>query len=204
MTGEMPASSFQLHPPCPALVAVAPPAFAVSLDLAYARTDNLAGAPLYREAACWLHPDATPFLQRAIALAAALGLRLRLFDAYRPPEAQKRLWQALPDPEYVADPRRGSHHSRGVALDLTLEHPQTRQPLPMGTPFDDMSVASHHGSLAIGREALSNRSLLLGIMVAAGWCPYTPEWWHYQLPEAAAYPLLPDGSAAPPLATVAP
>ena len=56
----------------------------------------------------------------AIALARPLGLRLRIFDALRPVEAQWALWNARPDPEFLADPRRGSPHSRGVAVDLTL------------------------------------------------------------------------------------
>ena len=57
-------------------------------------------------------------LDRAVALARGLGLRFRIFDAFRPTEAQWVLWRAFPDPTFLADPRRGSPHSRGVAVDL--------------------------------------------------------------------------------------
>ena len=49
-----------------------------------------------------------------------LGYRLKIFDAYRPVEGQWALWNASPDPEFVADPSKGGPHNRGVALDLTL------------------------------------------------------------------------------------
>jgi len=42
-----------------------------------------------------------------VELARPLGLRLRIFDAFRPAEAQWVLWRARPDPEFLADPRRG-------------------------------------------------------------------------------------------------
>ena len=126
------------------LIEIAPPRFDVDLDLRYATADNLTHAPIYARPLCLLHADAVPALDRAIALARGLGLRLCLFDGFRPVEAQWRLWQALPDARYIADPRRGSNHSRGTALDLTLAS-DCGQPLAMGTGFDDMSGLSHHG-----------------------------------------------------------
>src|SRR6202022_2089694 len=92
----------------------------VALDIAYATERNLTGRPVYRRAACYLHRDAEAGLNRAVALARPLVYRLLVFDAFRPAEAQWTLWNARPDPEFLADPRRGSPHSRGVAVDLTL------------------------------------------------------------------------------------
>jgi hypothetical protein len=82
---------------------------------------------------------------------------------------------------YIADPREGSNHSRGIAVDLTLADRQG-QILDMGTPFDDMTTASHHGSVVVSREAQANRFMLLGLMRAAGFAHYAFEWWHFELP----------------------
>ncbi|WP_207455792.1 D-alanyl-D-alanine dipeptidase [Azospirillum sp. SYSU D00513] len=175
------------------LTRILPPAFDVDVELVYATPHNLTGAPIYRTQDCLLHPDAAERLERAIALARGIGLRLRVYDAFRPVEAQWRLWEALPDPDYVADPRQGSNHSRGVAVDLTLVG-EDGQPLDMGTGFDDMTERSHHGRTDLSAEQQRNRALLLGIMAGAGWDHYRTEWWHYQLPEAGRYPILTDAA----------
>lgn len=167
--------------------------YGVEILLAYATPDNFTGRPVYRPSAgCWLHPQAAPLLKRAAELAAPLGLRLRILDAFRPTEAQWVLWNHTPDPEFLADPRRGSLHSRGVAVDLDLLDAASGQPLDMGTPFDAFTAHSHHAVTAIAPEAQKNRLLLLGLMKAAGWEYFSHEWWHYQLGDIARYPLLSD------------
>jgi D-alanyl-D-alanine dipeptidase len=173
------------------LVAITPPAFDVEVSLAYATDANLTGRPLYRNAECWLHRAAADKLLSAIELARPLGLRLCVFDALRPVEAQWTLWRARPDPEFLADPRRGSPHSRGAAVDLTLLD-ESGQALDMGTAFDAFTPLSHHGRTDVSRAAQHNRLLLMGLMTAAGWDFYRNEWWHYQLFEARRYPLVSD------------
>ncbi|MBF0394788.1 MAG: D-alanyl-D-alanine dipeptidase [Alphaproteobacteria bacterium] len=173
------------------LVAVAAPAFDVEVELAYATPDNFTGRPVYSRAECWLHAEAAGLLERAIRLARPHGLRFRVLDAFRPAEAQWVLWNHTPDPDFLADPRRGSPHSRGVAVDLTLIDESGRA-LDMGTPFDAFTPRSHHGSLDIPVEAQRNRALLLGLMTAAGWDCYLKEWWHYQLFQPRRHPVLSD------------
>lgn len=175
----------------PCLVEIGPPRHDVRLAIAYATADNFTGRPVYARPGCYLHPEAAERLERAAALARPLGLVLRIFDAFRPSEAQWRLWQARPDPEFLADPRRGSPHSRGVAVDLTLLDADGA-PLDMGTGFDAFTPLSHHGSTEVSPAAQRNRLLLLGLMSAAGWDFYGREWWHYQLFEPRRYPLLCD------------
>lgn len=177
----------------PELIAIEPPRFPVELDIRYATANNFTGAPVYRRAACYLRRAAAERLDQAIRLAAAQGWRLRIFDAYRPAEAQQKLWDHTPDPDFLADPRRGSPHSRGVAVDLTLIG-SGGAGMDMGTPFDAFTPLSHHGA-AVSAAAQRNRHLLLGIMTAAGWDFYRNEWWHYQLFRAADYPLLSDAEA---------
>lgn len=178
-----------------ALVPIAPPAYDVELALAYATPDNVTGKPIYTHARAYLHEDAAAALARAITLAAALGLRVKLFDAFRPSEAQWVLWNKFPDPEFVADPRRGSPHSRGVAVDLTLIEPGGRE-LEMGTGFDDFTSRAHHANPEVSASAQRNRAVLLGIMTAAGWDFYRNEWWHYQLFNPRRYPLYTDSALA--------
>ncbi len=170
------------------LIEIAPAAFDVTLDIAYATARNFTGRPVYTRPGCYLHPDAAEALRRAVRLARGIGLGLRIFDAFRPTEAQQILWDHTPDPEFVADPRKGSPHSRGVAVDLTLVDGAGAE-LDMGTPFDAFTPLSHHGSTGIDAAAQRNRFVLLGLMTAAGWDFYRNEWWHYQLFDARSYPL---------------
>ena len=163
----------------------------IDLDLRYATTDNITGQRIYDRPVALLRPEAHEALMRAADLSASQGLRLRLFDAYRPVAAQWRLWAVCPDPRFVADPRVGSLHNRGVAVDLTLAAADG-QPLPMGTDFDDMSPRSGHGRTDISADEQRNRALLLGIMAACGWSHHPHEWWHYNLKDWAAYPPLSD------------
>jgi D-alanyl-D-alanine dipeptidase len=181
------------------LVEITPQTHDVELDIAYATARNLTGKPVYARAACYLHRDAEAKLRHAVDLARPLGLRLRIFDAFRPTEAQWLLWQACPDPEFIADPRRGSPHSRGAAIDLTLVD-SAGKVLDMGTEFDALTPLSHHANTAIALEAQRNRFTLLGLMSAAGWDFYSKEWWHYQLFDARGkYPLLSASVLTPPM-----
>ncbi len=174
------------------LVEILPETHGVELDIAYATERNFTGKPVYARSACFLHPEAAIALEKAIQGAEKLGYRLKIFDAYRPSEAQYILWEHTPDPEFLAPPDRGSPHSRGVAIDLTLVDATTGQELDMGTPFDSFEPDSHLYSLNISAAAYRNRMTLLGIMTIAGWDFYRNEWWHYQLFHSRQYPLLSD------------
>lgn len=175
------------------LVEITPEDFGVELSLAYATPENVTGRPIYARPICYLHAEAADKLRCAVDLAGGLGLRLRIFDAFRPTEAQWQLWEHSPDPTFVADPRRGSPHSRGVAIDLTLIDGDGRD-LDMGTGFDDFTERAHHANLDVSPVAQRNRFTLLGIMSAAGWDFYSKEWWHYQLFGARSYPLYSDAA----------
>ena len=173
------------------LVAITPERHNVQIRLAYASSDNFTGRPVYARADCYLHADAERLLRRTVELAAAIGLGILIYDAFRPSEAQWALWNHTPDPDFLADPRRGSPHSRGVAVDLTLID-AAGAPLDMGTEFDAFTPRSHHGYLEIGADAQRNRALLMGLMTSAGWDFFRNEWWHYQMFNARGYPVFSD------------
>lgn len=161
------------------------------IDLAYATINNFTGKKIYQTPICYLHPDAAACLERVVALLEPLGLRIKILDAFRPTEAQQMLWDCVPNEMYVANPAKGSPHSRGVAIDLTLVD-ESGCELDMGTPFDDFTEKSHHQNLDISIVAQKNRLLLLGVMTAAGWDFYQNEWWHYQLFQSKSYDLISD------------
>lgn len=174
-----------MHP----LIHLHPGTHDLVVDLVYATPLNVSGQVIYARPVCLIHRDAEPALRIAIRLAAAKGLRLKILDAFRPEEAQWRLWDTALDQAYVADPRLGSNHTRGIAVDLTLVNAQGDE-LDMGTGFDDMTALSHHFNVQVSPVAQANRLTLLEIMQSAGFEPIPHEWWHYALPGQEHYPLL--------------
>ena len=161
------------------------------ISLAYATTNNFTGKVIYpKNAKAVLAAKAMPLLVTASELAKAQGYRLKIFDAFRPRWVQQKLWDACPDANYIMPPAKGSPHSRGVAIDLTLATAQGKE-LDMGAGFDEFAAISHHGNPQITATQAANRYTLMGIMVTAGWDFYRNEWWHYQLFDAKTYPFLP-------------
>ncbi|CAI1499215.1 D-alanyl-D-alanine dipeptidase [Serratia quinivorans] len=161
------------------------------IDLKYAGADNLTGRAIYLESRCLMHPDAVQGLGRCLLAARLAGFSLLVFDAYRPQQAQALLWQACPDPQYVTSTLTGSHHSRGVAIDVTLLDADGVA-LDMGTAFDEMSERSHPFYPDFPPEVQRNRLLLNAVMAAGGFRGIASEWWHFELPNTGEYPLLAD------------
>ena len=160
----------------------------VSIDLRYASENNFTGEKVFFSNTCFLHKVAYEHLCKAVEISKKLGFKLKIFDAYRPTYVQKKLWEFLPDPNFIAHPEKGSPHSRGVALDLTIT--KEGKELDMGTEFDEFSKLSYHGSLDISDVAYKNRVILLGIMTDSGWDFYRNEWWHYQLFNSKNYEIV--------------
>lgn len=175
---------------------ITPATHHVAIDLIYATDRNLTGKPIYKEAHCLLLEPAEIALKKAVELAANIGMTLKIFDAYRPPQAQQALWDFLPDPTYVADLKRGSNHSRGTAIDLTLVGGDGID-LDMGTGFDDMTPASGHFHAGLPQPVQRNRTLLLGVMHGAGFTHIPSEWWHYELPESRTLALIDNADSGP-------
>lgn len=167
----------------------------VLIDLRYAGDNNVVGQAFYAREACYLHPAAKEKLDLAIKYAAVHQLSLKIWDGFRPVEAQKILWDASPTPEFVSHPEEGScPHCRGVAVDLTLVD-NAGEELDMGTDFDDFTDKAHHGYVDLPAHVQRNRYVLMGIMMTAGWDFYRNEWWHYQLFDARSYSKLNDQQA---------
>ncbi|WP_308923102.1 M15 family metallopeptidase [Janthinobacterium sp. J1-1] len=163
----------------------------IAVDLRYATPDNFVGRDLYSPIDCaWLHRDAAAALESAVAwlVAHRPDHHLLVLDALRPQRVQQQLWDALQGTElvgYIAEPSRGSIHSFGMALDITIVGPDGAE-LDMGTGFDDLSERSHPAlELAmlergdITEQQVDNRRLLRGAMFQAGFFGINSEWWHF-------------------------
>ena len=176
-------------PKPPHLVHITEQNHEVLIDLIYAGKNNFTGQVIYAHPLCFLHPQAEAGLRKATLAARGFGLRLKIFDAFRPQEAQEALWAVAPDPDYIADPKIGSNHTRGVAVDLTLVGADGVA-LDMGTPVDTMHPASHHFHAGHPAPVQVNRMRLLTVMLEAGFVHHPREWWHYQLPDAHGFALI--------------
>jgi zinc D-Ala-D-Ala dipeptidase len=160
-------------------------------DLRYATPNNFMQRKLYP-------PLKTTYLRKAAAdsLTAVQqelnkkGLGLKIFDAYRPYSVTEKLWEPVKDDRYAADPKKGSGHNRGIAVDLTIINLNNNTELNMGTGFDNFSDTAHHAFKNLPEAVLQNRLLLKTTMENHGFKALDTEWWHYYLPNTALYELL--------------
>ncbi|MEM8583876.1 MAG: D-alanyl-D-alanine dipeptidase [Bacteroidota bacterium] len=151
----------------------------ILLDIRYATDNNFMGQQIYDCGRCWLRPDVAQALLAVQQSLAEQGLGLKMYDCYRPAPYQQRLWDKVPDPRYVANPARGSVHSRGAAVDLTLVDLQTQEELDMGTDYDFFGPTAHSAASNLPAEVLKNRQILQAAMRAHGFLTIRTEWWHF-------------------------
>lgn len=183
------------HPDFRALASLAG---GIAVDLRYATPDNFVGRAVYGGLDCaWLRREAAGALEQAAAWLTRQrpGYRLLVLDALRPQRVQEALWaelQGTPLTLYLAPPERGSIHSWGMAVDLTLLDPQGRE-VDMGSGFDEMALLSHpdheaeHLALGLLSAAqLSERGWLRAAMRAAGFQGIATEWWHFDFGDRVA------------------
>ena len=163
----------------------------IVLDLRYASTNNFMHTELYPLlSTTYLREPAAAALVRIQHELKQKGLGLKIFDAYRPYSVTEKMWTQVQDDRYAADPKKGSGHNRGVAVDLTIIELDTKQELDMGTGFDNFTDSAHHDFTALPANILKHRMLLKTIMEKNGFIALDTEWWHYSLPNANDFELL--------------
>jgi D-alanyl-D-alanine dipeptidase len=163
----------------------------VEHDLRYVGTNNFAGRSLYGRLDCaWLRQEAAAGLETAARWLAAArpGWRLRVLDALRPQRVQEAIWVDVAGTtaqQYFANPERGSIHSYGMAVDVTLLAPDGTES-DMGSGFDEMSRLSHpalHAELLaaglLSAAQVAERECLAAAMRAGGFAGIANEWWHF-------------------------
>lgn len=115
------------------------------------------------------------------------GMGLKIYDAYRPYSVTEKFWELVLNEKYVADPKKGSGHNRGLAVDLTIVYMNTGKELQMPTYFDNFSDTAHHTFMNLPFDALQNRKMLKDIMEKYGFKMFETEWWHYSWPDDKNY-----------------
>ena len=166
------------------------PGNGLQLDLRYGTLNNFTKHVLYPHPAAFLRAKAAKALQAALATLRQQGYGLKIWDAYRPYHTTCDMWRRTPDRHYVANPKNGSNHNRGLAVDITLTDLATGQEKDMGTGFDNFTDSAHRSFTHLPPEAVKNRKILTDALVAAGFRPLQREWWHFALRNDAGYEVL--------------
>ena len=160
----------------------------VSVELKYATADNFTGQVIYDSENARLRFGTLQKLQKAQDQLGAEGYRLLIWDAYRPVEAQWKLWELCPDPNFVSDPNQGfSRHSRGNSADVTLVT-LDGDAVEMPSGFDEFSLLADRDYSDVSAAARANAERLEQAMTAAGFRGYGKEWWHYS--DTTDYPVV--------------
>lgn len=167
------------QPPTASLVDVRSLVPSVAVEMRYATGDNFTGSALYDCGRCFLLGQTAEKLADVQRELKKKGLSLKLWDCYRPLSVQKLLWSKVPDTRFVADPRTGSRHNTGSAVDVTLVDDSGRE-LAMPTPFDDFSPRAAHSYTDLPAKVKENRRLLAEAMEKGGFASISSEWWHYE------------------------
>ena len=149
-------------------------------DMKYATDDNFLKSKVYDCAECYLRYKTVKALIAANQKFMKKGFIIKIFDCYRPLDIQKRMWDIVPNPKYVANPSKGSIHNRGGAVDITLVDFEGKE-LDMGTTFDFFGKEASHDYPDFSKEIKNSRNLLRKIMVKENFNSFDSEWWHYNL-----------------------
>lgn len=151
----------------------------IVIDMRYATVDNFVKAKMYDCGRCFFRPEAAKALAKAHKILKDKGYGgLKMFDCYRPRPYQRRLWDKMPNSNYVTPPWKGSQHTRGLAADLTVIDKQGNE-LDMGTPFDTFSEKAHSDCKDLPAKVLENRKILRGVLESVGFNAIRTEWWHF-------------------------
>lgn len=152
----------------------------VIVDLKYATSDNFTHQVVYDFKDAISRIDTVKKLANASKALKAKGYRLKIWDAYRPTYAQRRLFEVYPDPIWVAQPDPNFSHQKGVTFDITLTD-QAGNDIEMPTGFDDFTGAAKRSAKATwSPEAQKNYDILNDAMTAAGFVGYENEWWDFR------------------------
>ena len=152
----------------------------IYVDLMYATDNNFTGVRIYDFTDAYLRYGTVKKLANVQKELKEQGYSLKIWDAYRPFEAQQKLWEVYPDPNYVANPANGmKKHNLGGTVDITMVAADGSV-ISMPTEFDDFSLKADRDYSDIeDEEAVKNVMILQNAMENNGFTGYQGEWWDY-------------------------
>ena len=151
----------------------------IVVELKYATSGNFTGTVIYDFTEAYLRYSTVLKLMDVQAELREQGLRMKIWDSFRPLKAQEKLWAAKPDPNYVSNPKTGTNsHSRGNTLDITLVDAEGKE-LEMPTGFDEFSSYADRDYSDCTDTAAKNALLLQEVMEKHGFQGLQSEWWHF-------------------------
>lgn len=161
----------------------------IKLDIRYATDNNFMETVFYRQPQAFMQKPAAEAVARVHRRLKERGYGLLIHDAYRPWFVTKMFWDATPDDlkDFVADPRKGSRHNRGCAVDLTLYDLKTGKPVPMVAGYDEFSTRAFPGYPGGTSLQRWHRELLREEMQREGFEVYEFEWWHFDYKDWKSY-----------------
>ncbi len=162
----------------------------IALDIRYATANNFMHRKMYQQARAFARLPVVLALKDVEADLKTRGLGLKIYDAYRPYSVTVKFYKETPDTNFVADPKKGSKHNRGCAIDLSLIDLKTGKELDMPTGFDSFSRKAGANYPDLPQQKITNRELLKSVMQAHGFKVISSEWWHYDFNGWSNYPLL--------------
>src|SRR5262245_56019911 len=153
----------------------------IKLDIRYATTNNFTGKQVYKEARAFLQRPAALALVAAHRELAREGYGLLIHDGYRPWAITKVFWDVTPPNlhEFVADPKTGSKHNRGCAVDLTMYELKTGKAVEMPSGYDEMTPRAYPDYNGGSADARARRDLLRKVMERHDFTVEPNEWWHF-------------------------
>lgn len=164
----------------------------VRLDVRYATANNFIGRAVYPEARAFLQRPAADALVRVHRRLEQHGLGVLIFDGYRPWSVTKIFWDSVSGDKrnFVADPKLGSKHNRGCAVDLSLFDRATGAAVTMPTDYDEMTTRAYPDYPGGSLEVRRHRDLLRAVMESEGFTVHPREWWHFDYRDWAEYAVL--------------
>lgn len=161
----------------------------IRLDIRYATTKNFARRAVYSQARAFLQRPAAEALVRVNKELKPLGYQLLVFDGYRPWSVTKIFWDITPRQQrkFVANPKKGSRHNRGCAVDLSLWDIATGKEVAMPSAYDEMSPRSYIAYSGGTTAQRTKRDLLRSKMERHGFKAIREEWWHFDYQDWRSY-----------------
>ena len=178
----------------PELVEISQLDSTIRLDIRYASANNFLGRPVYAEGRAFLQRPAAEALARAQGALQASGYGLVLFDGYRPWSVTRVFWDSATPAQrkvgFVADPRKGSRHNRGCAVDVSLFDLKTGLEVEMPSAYDEFTERAFPNYAGGTAESRAARDLLRAVMESEGFTVYPAEWWHFDYRDWKQYRIL--------------